>query len=514
VAGELLCRGRDQLAWEAERWIDLQRAVLERGQAEFLAESSPFLVLAVPVVPQTPSPFSSHGWVALGVFATRLDMTPQERADAAELLGIGPDVLAAWLARQTPIAAATLERLVELMLAEQASQRRAQQLEADVSKLSHQLCNTYEEISLIYQLTDNLTLSRHEDDLAVKALEWLGELLPAEGLAIQRVSYYGGESRRRLLVEGDCPLNNDEFSALIEFLGLNASRRAVVVNRSVTRQSCWPQPAVREVIALPLYEGETFFGWLAAFNHKRGGQFGSGSEFGSVEASLLGSVSAMLGVHRGNTELYRGQAQLMCNMVQALTSAIDAKDPYTCGHSTRVARVAHRLASQLGCDQRTTSTIYLAGVLHDVGKIGIDDNVLRKPGKLTPEEYEHIKLHPQLGYNILCGIKQLEPVLPVVLHHHEAWNGTGYPHGLAGEAIPYLARITAVADAFDAMGSDRCYRKGMDDERLDAILREGAGGQWDAAVISAFFAARDEIRQIARGERDVDVPELASLFLR
>jgi HD-GYP domain-containing protein (c-di-GMP phosphodiesterase class II) len=128
--------------------------------------------------------------------------------------------------------------------------------------------------------------------------------------------------------------------------------------------------------------------------------------------------------------------------------------------------------------------------------------VLRKPGKLTEAEFEHIKTHPELGYKILVGLSELDDVLPVVLHHHENWDGTGYPHRLAGEEIPRLARIVAVADAFDAMGSDRPYRQGMADEKLDAILKAGAGSQWDPHIVEAFFAARDDIREIARRERE------------
>ena len=129
-----------------------------------------------------------------------------------------------------------------------------------------------------------------------------------------------------------------------------------------------------------------------------------------------------------------------------------------------------------------------------MGKIGIDDNVLRKPGKLTEAEYRAHQDARRDRLQILSDIKQLDEVLPVVLHHHEQWDGKGYPHGLAGEEIPLLARIVAVADSFDAMGSDRPYRKGMHDEKLDAHLREGAGQQWDAEVVDAFFRARDDIR--------------------
>jgi HD-GYP domain-containing protein (c-di-GMP phosphodiesterase class II) len=155
-------------------------------------------------------------------------------------------------------------------------------------------------------------------------------------------------------------------------------------------------------------------------------------------------------------------------------------------------------------------TLYLSGLLHDIGKIGIDDQVLRKPGKLTVTEYEHIKVHAEIGYRILKDLKQLDQVLPAVRHHHEAWNGSGYPRGLAGEQIPLYARIVAVADACDAMSSDRPYRKGIPEQKLDAILREGAGGQWDPRVIEAYFAVRDEIRQIERPEvEESQISELA-----
>jgi putative nucleotidyltransferase with HDIG domain len=244
------------------------------------------------------------------------------------------------------------------------------------------------------------------------------------------------------------------------------------------------------------------FGWLFAMNHTGSGDVANSEfEFGTVEASLLSSVATILGIHSGNITLYQEQAEFFASVVRALTSAIDAKDPYTCGHSDRVARLSVCLARRLGCSSDDLDTIYLSGLLHDIGKIGIDDNVLRKPGALTEAEFEHIKTHPALGYKILDGIKELDKVLPVVLHHHEAWDGRGYPAGLKGEECPLLARIVAVADSIDAMSSDRPYRKGMPDEKLDQILREGAGRQWDAQVINAVFQVREEIRGIGQFDR-------------
>ena len=247
---------------------------------------------------------------------------------------------------------------------------------------------------------------------------------------------------------------------------------------------------------MPIDDGDHPCGWLIALNH-RGSAAEGICDFGSVEIQLLSSVGTILGIHNSNLALYREQSKLLASSVEALTSAIDAKDRYTSGHSNRVAYFSASLAERLGLSKMDRETIYLAGLLHDIGKIGIDDSVLNKAGELNDEEYEQIKLHPQLGYEILKGVQQLDKVLPIVLHHHEAWDGSGYPHGLQATEIPRMARIMAVADAFDAMSSDRPYRKGMADEKMDAILRAGAGTQWDPEVVEAFFEIREEIRRIA-----------------
>ena len=376
---------------------------------------------------------------------------------------------------------------------------RLKALDREVRDLTLNLSATYEEISLIYRLTQNLKLTSRDDELAALALEWLADVLPAEALAIQLLPTNRGDAAARrseplLLSYGECPLANHELGQIIEHCQLKPGKRPLIVNDTSATGGQWQWPGVRNLIAVSLCEGPNCFGWLVAINH-----CGEG-EFGTVEASLLSSVAAILGIHSSNAGLYQQQRELFKGMVRALTSAIDAKDPYTCGHSERVARVAVRLAEELGCDRKQIDTIYLSGLLHDVGKIGIDDEVLRKPGKLTEAEYEHIKTHAQIGHRILGDIKQLDDVLPVVLHHHEQWNGHGYPRGLSGDEIPLLARIVAVADSFDAMGSDRPYRQGMADEKLDAILArrrwKAMGRSRDRGVLSgAGRRAEDRARK-------------------
>jgi HD-GYP domain-containing protein (c-di-GMP phosphodiesterase class II) len=149
------------------------------------------------------------------------------------------------------------------------------------------------------------------------------------------------------------------------------------------------------------------------------------------------------------------------------------------------------------------SDLYLAGLLHDVGKIGIDDVVLKKPGRLSPDEFRKIQSHVEIGVNILKDLKKLSHILPGVRHHHEKVDGTGYPGHLSGEEIPLEARILAVADSYDAMSSSRPYRKRLSFAQIDEIFQEGRGVQWDPAVVDAMFACRGDleaIRQKGLGE--------------
>jgi len=502
-SGEPLYRSPDQPDCDWTVLGDLCRAVGQSGRPEFIGDEPPFLLLALPL-----SRMDDAVNVAVGAFVTRRVAADDDVSQAARMLGLDWREAACWASRQTPWTAEALKRVADLVLENLAGRRRLKEADAEAESLSVNLAATYEEISLLYRIIQNLRISDSDEDLGRATLQWMADVLPAEGLAIQFVPIaeegksvtHQARSRPQLLTYGCCPVDNEQFSRLVDHLQLRGANRPIVVNRSTTRKRCWPFPEVRQAITVPLAEGENLFGWLAAFNHV------DGAEFGTVEASLLSSVGAILGIHGGNIELYRQQAELLAGVVRALSSAIDAKDPYTCGHSDRVARVSVRLARELGCDAETLNTVYLSGLLHDVGKIGINDSVLRKPGKLSEAEYEHIKTHVQIGHKILMDLKKLDGVLPVVLHHHESWDGDGYPHRLPGEDIPLTARILAVADAFDAMGSDRPYRKGLPDEKIDEIFRAGAGKQWDPAIVDAFFRCRDEIREIMRAEqKDIDV---------
>jgi HD-GYP domain-containing protein (c-di-GMP phosphodiesterase class II) len=183
----------------------------------------------------------------------------------------------------------------------------------------------------------------------------------------------------------------------------------------------------------------------------------------------------------------------LVGLVRALTATLDAKDPCTAGHSERVARIGVLLARRLGLSDRQVSDVFVAGLLHDVGKIGIADEVLRKPGQLTGEELAAVREHVIIGDRILGAMPQLGHLRPGVRHHHERYDGRGYPDGLAGPDIPLLARLLAVADSCDAMMSSRRYRQALPPPEIDAILRQGSGTQWDPEIIDLFMACRPQI---------------------
>jgi HD-GYP domain-containing protein (c-di-GMP phosphodiesterase class II) len=225
--------------------------------------------------------------------------------------------------------------------------------------------------------------------------------------------------------------------------------------------------------------------------------------FAPADIERMQYVGSLIVAQLYNAKIYADLKELLFGIIRALTAAIDAKDPYTSGHSERVARIAVRLAEELGMPAPKRSDLYLAGLLHDVGKIGIDDVVLKKTGPLTPEEYRRIQAHVEIGVTILKDLKKLHHILPGVRHHHESMDGTGYPDKLSGEEIPLEARILAVADSFDAMSSNRPYRKRLSLAQIDTILEQGRNIQWDPAVVDALFACRSDleaIRQKGLGE--------------
>lgn len=204
---------------------------------------------------------------------------------------------------------------------------------------------------------------------------------------------------------------------------------------------------------------------------------------------LVPRVRSALRTHR-----LIGQAHTVYALAASLSSALEARDPYTRQHASRVASYALACAEVIAIDLPRRRDLYLGGLLHDIGKVGIPDAILRKPGPLTQDEFDTIKTHPEIGGRICDATRGLESISEVVRCHHERWDGTGYPMGLAGTAIPLLARITAVADAFDAMTSDRPYHKAIPVGAGFEEIGRCRSTQFDPAVVDAFLAV--DVHQI------------------
>ncbi len=213
------------------------------------------------------------------------------------------------------------------------------------------------------------------------------------------------------------------------------------------------------------------------------------SSFASVIAKRHASIGINFDeelVNKFHSEEIRNQGHLI-EVVTSLAGAIDAKDEYTKGHSSSVSRYSEALARALNLPEKDVERIKLGALLHDIGKIGIPESVLKKPSKLTDEEWEIMKQHPVIGAEkVLMPNESLHDLIPIVKYHHEHWDGSGYPEKLKGEDIPLAARIVSVADAYHALISDRPYRKGMSNEKACEILKVGAGIQWDKNLVSVF----------------------------
>lgn len=221
--------------------------------------------------------------------------------------------------------------------------------------------------------------------------------------------------------------------------------------------------------------------------------------YGMKDLQLLTLFSSHAAMCLESHQACRRLQDMNREMIYSYVSAVEAKDFYTRGHSERVSAYAADLGTALKLPNCEVELLRTAGMLHDIGKIGVPDQILNKPDQLDPEEVAIMRQHTAIGRNILCKVKSLEDVLPIVYHHHERMDGRGYPDGLRGEDIPFLARVLSVVDGFEAMTSHRAYHQARTPEQARAILAQGAGTQWDAQAVTALFDLldKDQSRSLA-----------------
>lgn len=247
-------------------------------------------------------------------------------------------------------------------------------------------------------------------------------------------------------------------------------------------------------LCVPLVSAEGTLGSVTVGSHDRA------FRFNSDDVRLLSTIANHVTIAIGNIELFSSLQEAYLATVRSLAAAVDAKDPFTRGHSDRVASYAVVIAERMGLSHEQRIALEMAAYLHDIGKIGVKEEILLKPGRLTEVEMGQMRHHPLIGANILKPVGFPWPITPIVRHHHERWDGHGYPAGLRGEEIPLLARILTVADAFEAMIADRPYRKGRTIEDAIAELERCANSHFDARIVEAFVEAL--------GDSGVDKPHL------
>jgi HD-GYP domain-containing protein (c-di-GMP phosphodiesterase class II) len=370
-------------------------------------------------------------------------------------------------------------------------QTRLGSLESELTSLSGHLANAYEELSLVYQISGGMRINRPANDffrqaclevLEVMGVQGMGVALSSENVERQSPVLYGPI---RLPPNSAERIGNQLIAMLARHKG-----PLIINDLAADKNFNWLAKHVQQLMAIPLLREDVVLGCLFALGKSDG-------DFDSQDSKLLNSIANESAIYIENAMLFDDVHGLMMGLLHSLTSAVDAKDAYTCGHSERVAMLGRELAVEAGLGEAFAERAYMTGLLHDVGKIGVPESVLQKTGRLTPEEFEQMKKHPQIGARILSDIKQISDMIPGVLHHHERYDGQGYPAGLVGENIPLMGRIICLADCFDAMTSNRTYRKALPLEIAMTEIRRCSGTQFDPGLTEAFLRiAAAKFRQL------------------
>jgi len=364
--------------------------------------------------------------------------------------------------------------------------------------LSTNLSSTYEELSLLYSISSSMKVTQQPEEFLRDVCEQLREVMNVASTAAIVLAHPPAAQEDVVVVDGDLDLTPRQVKRLAStriapFLAQN--NRAIVDNQFIWQAEPHLSKRIRNLTAAPMVN-ERCLGMLLAVNK-------NGGDFNSADMKLIGSITNQSAVFLANNMLYADLQDLLMGVLHALTASIDAKDPYTCGHSNRVAIISRRLAEMSGLSPDKVQQIYLTGLLHDIGKIGVPESALCKPGRLTAEEYESIKKHPGIGAKILGGIRQLDDVIDGILCHHERPDGKGYPRGISGDQMSRDARIIGLADCFDAMTSDRTYRKALPLPDAVSEIAKCAGTQFDPDIAEKLLSLDlekflEELRQPAQ----------------
>lgn len=362
--------------------------------------------------------------------------------------------------------------------------------------LARELSLLYEELTLLYRLSESFTGTLQLDELQKRAVAEVAATLEVKRASILMLSEDGDSlvlTAGLGVTKSDIGLRRFGRGRGLAWTVIE-SGRPLIVNEPSKHPDYEPGLIPDESLLLvPLPSKTGWLGVLAVSSKLDGG------EFSSKDEKLLTTIAQQMGAVWENARLYRETRELFLNTVEALAAAIDAKDPYTHGHSRRVTEFSVAMAARLGIVDDDLETIRISALLHDIGKLGVSESVLRKPDRLTSDEYAEIKKHPVIGAEIMQHIRKLSRFIPGMIDHHERFDGSGYPDGRKGDSISLAGRIIAVADTFDAITSSRPYhpdRRGRPAETAVAEIRRCSGTHYDPAVVEGFLRAWDagEIR--------------------
>ncbi len=383
---------------------------------------------------------------------------------------------------------------------------------------SDQLKETQKRLHAIYQANHIITSERDINLLFERVMEQIFELIP---------------SHNGIILLADEHNKNELISA---FIRSGLPDHEVVISSSIVRQAYEQGEAIitydaagdnrfdgggsiivqniASAMCVPLTHQSEHLGVIYVDTR------GTTNAFTSSDLEMLVALAGPAAIAIKNAQYVRKLERAYEDTLTALANAIEMRDHYTVGHTWRVTNFSLAIAQHLGWSDEKLKEVRMGGILHDVGKIAIDDAILRKPGNLTDEEYGKIKIHPEKGAQLMQDVDFLQPLIPYCLYHHERYDGKGYPFGLEGDNIPIEGRVVAVADTLDALTSNRPYRKGFDPEKAIGIIEEGRGTQFDPecadALISCYRSGKiDRILQdyLSKDEKSIACP-FCSTFIR
>jgi putative nucleotidyltransferase with HDIG domain len=336
----------------------------------------------------------------------------------------------------------------------------------------------------LHEVTKELAATLEVDELNYKFLDFSLKMVKANGGSLLLFDQKGKLAITETAGEHFNPSYwlSQPFVVTSRYVAQQREPVLIDVSQPLPNEQLMPLPGeIRSLISFPLKTASRVIGVL---NLVRLREY---EPFGSLDLEIINVLASQASISIENVRLYHNIRDNYLKTIRAFALAVEAKDEYTHGHSENVMKYTVVLAKRLGLPDHELELVKYAGLLHDIGKIGIKESILNKTGRLSVQEFEEIKKHPELGARIISDVPFLKSLVPMVLHHHEFYNGNGYPMRISGTAIPFGARILSVADAFEAMTSDRPYRKSLSNEVAFNILIEERGKQFDPNVVDAFL---------------------------